>query len=922
MDNPNGKQFEEWFNKLKRFFKNLSNTIKQSFQHIFTKENAEKTKQKALFWEQRTHKRIDNTKGSILALKRRIASQTKLKQISKKGAFGFNVFFGVIRNLFIGFILLLVLFGIFGIGTGLGYFADLVSRETPPSQESMAEAIGNVELVSTMYYANEEPISAIRTDLVRTTISSESISPLIKEGLIATEDENFYEHKGIVPKAIMRALVTELTGIGSQSGGSTLTQQLVKQQILTNEVTFTRKANEILLALRLENFFTKEEILTAYLNVSPFGRNSSGSNIAGIEEAAMGIFGVHASDVSLSQAAFLVGIPQNPYTYTPFTQFGERKEDITAALNRKNTVLYRMLSEGFITQQEYDDAVAYDIAQDFIPTHATTQDRNSYLYQAIEREAILLLMEVAAIKNDLTMENLDADAALYNQYYAEADNELRLSGYNVYSTVDKDIYNGMQDVATTYGDALGETFVDTYVDENGVTQEVTELAQTGSVLIENSTGKIMGFIGGRDFSVNQVDHAFSTNRSPGSTIKPLVVYGPAIEQNLLYPASMVPDTKIKILQPDGTYWEPTNFGDTISNTFMTARQALYQSKNNPTIKIYAQMNELGMNPGQYLKKMGIDSIDESEYGNPSLAIGATNDGPTVLEQTSAFTTFATGGDHISPYLIESITDKYGDVVYQHEGESTEVFSSQTAYLTLDMMRDVVSEGTARLINNQLDFSADWAGKTGTSEANRDIWFIASTPTITLSSWIGYDNYMGEHVFYDPYNEGLPTMRNLTYWSQLANTIYYINPDLVGASLRHEQPDGVVEKSVIAETGTLAGTITLPSGQRVSISGTQRTDLFKADALPFNLSYDFSPGATASDLTTFWGKYIRQVDSVKKNTSGSTNDADGAENTDDTETTQEVTEEANVEVTEDATEEIPQEANDETTPEVPDEVPTE
>ncbi len=899
MDNPNGKGFGEWLDKLQRFLRNLSTSIKKSFQRNFTKKNADDATQKALLSEQKTPKRMARLKSSSRAMKRKLATETNLKQLSAKGAFGFNVFFGVIRNLFTGFILILVLLGIFGVGAGLGYFADLVSKETPPSRESMAAAIGNVELVSTMYYASEEPISKIRTDLVRTTISSEEISPLIKEGLIATEDENFYEHEGIVPKAILRALVTELTGMGSQSGGSTITQQLVKQQILSNEVTFSRKANEILLALRLENFFTKEEILTAYLNVSPFGRNSSGSNIAGIEEAAKGIFGVHASEVSLPQAAFLVGIPQNPYTYTPFTQFGERKEDITQALNRKNTVLYRMLSEGYITQQEYEEALAYDITQDFIPTHANTQDRNSYLYQAVEREAILILMEVAAANNDLTMDDLEEDIELYNQYYAEADNELRLSGYNVYSTIDKDLYNGMQEVAAVYGDTLGQTYVDTYVDENGTTQEVTELAQTGSVLIENSTGKIMGFIGGRDFSVNQVDHAFSTNRSPGSTIKPLLVYAPAIEQDFLYPASMVPDTKIKVLQQDGTYWEPTNFGDKISDSFMTARQALYQSKNNPTIKIYMQMNEAGMEPAQYLQKMGIDSIDESEYGNPSLAIGATNDGPTVLEQTSAFTTFATGGEHISPYLIETITDKHGDVIYQHEAESTEVFSPQTAYLTLDILRDVITDGTARSINNQLDFSADWAGKTGTSEANRDIWFIASTPTITLSSWMGYDNYKEEHVFYDPENQGLPTGRNLAYWSHLANTIYYINPDLVGANETHEKPDGIVEKSVVAETGTLAGKVTLPNGQNVTISGEQKTDLFKADALPFELSYDFSPGATAEDLTMFWNKYIQQVETVQQNASGANANGNAYEEAPAEEDIQEdVTAETPAEVTED------------------------
>ena len=256
--------------------------------------------------------------------------------------------------------------------------------------------------------------------------------------------------------------------------------------------------------------------------------------------------------------------------------------------------------------------------------------------------------------------------------------------------------------------------------------------------------------------------------------------------------------------------------------------------------------------------MGITSIDESEYGKPSLAIGATNDGPTVLEQTSAFTTFATGGEHVSPYLIETITDKHGNVVYQHESEATKVFSQDTAYLTLDILRDVITDGTGRSINNYLNFNADWAGKTGTSEANRDIWFIASTPTVTLSSWMGYDNYKGEHVFYDPNNQGLPTGRNLNYWSQIANKIYSINPGILGTDQTHQRPEGIVEKSVLAETGTLAGTVSFANGLSVTLNGGTRTDLFKADALPKQISYYFSPGATDKDLEDYWDSYLAEA----------------------------------------------------------------
>ena len=199
MKNPDGNNAEKWLKKIGEFVKRLGQSINSRLQRIFTKENAARTKEKALLWEQKTHKRINQSKTSLRKMKHKLDTETNMKPLLSKGAFGLNVFFGVIRNIFTGIILLMVLLGMFGGGVGLGYFANLISKETAPTYESMAEDIGNVELVSTMYYANSEAISEIRTDLVRTTVGSENISPLIKEALIATEDENFYEHNGIVP---------------------------------------------------------------------------------------------------------------------------------------------------------------------------------------------------------------------------------------------------------------------------------------------------------------------------------------------------------------------------------------------------------------------------------------------------------------------------------------------------------------------------------------------------------------------------------------------------------------------------------------------------------------------------------------------------------------------------------------------------
>ncbi|MEG0552376.1 MAG: transglycosylase domain-containing protein, partial [Carnobacterium sp.] len=195
--------------------------------------------------------------------------------------FGFNVAYNVFKNLFIALVVFILIGVAFVGGAGLGYFAYLVSNDKPPTYKEMNADLKNIETTSSIYYANNELISDLRTDLKRTTMPLKDMSDLVEKAIIATEDEYFYEHHGVVPKAVARALFQEVSGSSSVSGGSTLTQQLVKQQILTNEVSFKRKANEILLAYRLENFFSKEEILESYLNVSPFGRNNHGENIAG-----------------------------------------------------------------------------------------------------------------------------------------------------------------------------------------------------------------------------------------------------------------------------------------------------------------------------------------------------------------------------------------------------------------------------------------------------------------------------------------------------------------------------------------------------------------------------------------------------------------------------------------------------------------
>lgn len=764
----------------------------------------------------------------------------------------FNVLYTVLHQLAFSFALLFLLLGILAFGIGTGYFV-YVTQDTPaPTQQELKRAIGHITIPSKLYYADGTLISSVQSDLFREQVKLKDISPAIRQGIISTEDDHFYDHKGFVPKAVFRALLQEATGLGGPiTGGSTLTQQLVKQQILNSEVTFKRKAIEILMAYHVEKYFTKDQILESYLNVSPFGRNSNGQNIAGIEAASTGIFGKKASEVNLPQAAFLVGLPQNPYAYTPYDQFGQKKADQSAGIRRMHTVLYRMYRNGNISQKDYLSAKSYPIEKDFIGPTAERDLPQTYLYQAVYQESLRLLVNERLKQEGRTPEDLQANTEDYDRYYQDANMKLATSGYQIHTTINPAIYNSMQNISQQLAQHLGPTYTDYFVDEK-TGKEVTTPApiQVGSALIDNSTGKILGFVSGRDFKNNQIDHAFKTRRSPGSTIKPLLVYGPAINENLLYPAMVVADTKISIRQQDGSLWEPRNYGGALSNTFVPARTALKNSLNNPTAKIYLGLIDRGVKVDSYFKKMGLKGISSDEFHNPSLSIGATNTGPTLVEQTSAFSTFGNKGTHQTAYLIEKIQDNQGLDVYTHHASPEKVFEEDSNYLVLDMMRDVVKSGTAANLPGQLSFKTDLAGKTGTSEAFKDIWFVGVSPQVTLSTWIGYDNTHQAHYVDPSDGYGDATQRNLRYWAAMANAIESSSPGLLSGKT-FPTAKGVVSQTVVTATGTTSGVVNLPNGRPFNISGPSHQDLFKASFPPMPARYNLTIGASEEDLQHFW-----------------------------------------------------------------------
>lgn len=820
-----------------------------------------------------------------------------LRSIGKTFAYYFDILYRVLKGL-VGIIVVLFLFvGALAGGTVIGYFASLVEGTPMPTYAEMSEQVNNYNSKSTLYYADNSVINDLRSDLIRTPVPLENISPLIINAVIATEDEHFSEHEGIVPKALIRAGIQEVMNAPLVTGGSTITQQLIKQQILSAEVTHSRKAVEILYATHLENSFDKDEILEAYLNVSPFGRNNLGQNIAGIEEAARGIFGVPASEVTLPQASYLAGLPKSPISYSPYTQNGTIREDLTEGLNRQGEVLYSMFREGYITEDSYQAALNYDVTQDFIVSTEDDMERysRSYVYDLIEEEARDLFIRYYMQEDGLSEERIDeimvsseflkredltaeqqslhqTNLSVKNDYYQLADAQMRNGGYDIYSTIDPVIHNALEQQVNASQDSFGIPQTFTYADGSEAVLEV----QIGGALVENETGRVLAFIGGRDYEDSNFNRAFDMRRQNASAIKPLITYGPALAENYITPATMIHDSEVVVKQ-EGQEDHAIGNASGFRNEFGSARRWLAISQNTPNTKIFLGMQEDNVDYAKYVRAMGVgpEVLQDHELYYPSTSIGGTSYGLTPTELAAAYAMIGNKGVYNEPFVIDRIVDSTGNIIYQHEGNPVRVWSEDSNYLLYDMLRDVTGpNGTTPYLDDLLSFNVDLASKTGTSEYTEDVWYAGVTPSVTLATWMGHDELitiLGDY----------PTDRNVRIWAQLMNTVYNVKPDILGVGQRFEEPaDGsVISSSVLEATGMKPGTVELPNNRSVRVSGDTKTELFKRDNIPGTTEYDFSIRAKPEELRNFWNRYVDSQRPNRRNNRRN-NDDDDDENEDD------------------------------------------
>lgn len=797
--------------QLTEFFKNLGSRILSRFKKLF-----------------QTIKEVPKIKD--------YANQTG----EKKAVFYLGTTYLTVRGIFKQLFYIILFGGFLAVGIGIGFAAGILRDQPVPTLAQMDKQINNTETSSTLYYSGNEKIATVKSDVISTQTKSSNISPLVKNAVIATEDETFYEHKGVLPKSLIRAVFSELTGLGTSTGGSTLTQQLVKMQFLTDQTTWKRKIIEMFFARKIEKHFSKDQIITAYLNTVPFGKNNAGQNIAGIEEAAQGIFGKTIKQLTLPQAAFIAGLPQSPSVYTPFTITGKVRTDLALGLRRKDIVLFRMYRNDDITKKQYEAALKYDLKKGFLKPaeKQTTQEYNNYLYNLVTNKSVELLANNLIEQDGQSIAKVKTDAAKYQNFLEQASELIKEKGYHVHTTIKKNLYQIMS--STAENSTLGQTYQTTVYDENlNKYVNVTEKAQNGSVMIDNSTGKVLAFAGGVDFDASQINHAFSTYRSPGSSIKPYLVYAPAVENKLISSKTVLPDFPTNF----GRYI-PTDYGNSVENRFINADEALKMSYNLPAVNLYNVVRK-NTPVESYMNKLGFN-IEKSEYDELGLALGGTKNGFSVAQNAAAFATFNNDGDYSSAYYIDKIVDPSGKVVYQHKKKKTKVYSSGTSYVMKKMLHEVTTSGTAAQLNYSLDFDTDnLIGKTGTSDDYRDIWFNGSTPGVTISSWMGYDNYYGHS-----YNlSSNASATNLSLWAEMANELYAADPKAFKLDTKQTRPDSVRIHSVLNQTGTKPGSVTY-NGQTINLTGLESDSYSLLDSAP-EASAEFAVGAKAKDYKLFF-----------------------------------------------------------------------
>ncbi|WP_099468962.1 transglycosylase domain-containing protein [Konateibacter massiliensis] len=610
----------------------------------------------------------------------------------------------------------------FFIGTVLIFIGVLVPFIAlfPKYEKYTAEAKENIEAMGdeafysslTGYIYDDEGnvIKKIKNEKDTNYLSYDEIPTEAVEAFIAIEDRTFWTNIGVDLKGIVRVLYNYVrTGGEEKHGASTITQQLVRQVYISSEVTVERKIKEICYALELNKEYSKKQIMEFYVNNIYYS-----NGYYGIEAAAKGYFNKSASELTVSQIAYLCAIPNSPSYYDPV-------KNPENALTRRDKILEDMEEMDYITQAECEEAVAEEIVLDTSGQNIETNDyAASYAIDAVTR----YFMAKNGFEFQYAFDTMDAYETYldeYNESYETARSDWYKNGYKIYTSLNSEKQAALQNAIDSELSFSEET------GDNGI-----YALQSSATAIDNDTHKVVAIIGGRSQDVaTYLNRAYQSYRQPGSSIKPLIVYTPALEMGY-NPDSTITDISIDTWKASGT----------VTGSPIVFREAVEQSKNGAA---WGLMLEITPKKAlTYLQNMNFAKIVPNDFYE-SAALGGLTYGVSTVEMASAYSALVNQGEYTEPTCILSIIDKDGNEIYEDNTVTKRVYEENAAVGMIDVLKGVLTRGTAK--SSGWSGNIEAAGKTGTTNDNKDGWFSGVTPYYTISVWVGYDNPQAMNSLY-------------------------------------------------------------------------------------------------------------------------------------------------------------------------------
>ena len=654
-------------------------------------------------------------------------------------------------------IILFLLLCVIGAGVVAGIFFGLFGDDFEITKEELQIGISNSVVVD----ANGAVLANLSGDEKRKIITLQDMAEYLPKAYVAIEDERFYDHSGVDLKRTAGAILNTVFKGSSSYGGSTITQQLVKNITDDDEseglAGIFRKVREWAKAYQVERMISKQQILELYLNILFVGGEG---NLHGVELGAEYYFNKSAKDLTLAECAYMAGINSSPMSYNPFNETTDNTQKIK---DKTKTVLNKMKELGYInSEEEYNTAIAeVDNGLNFQKGTISTGSDYSYHTDAVLDQVINQVMEERGVSRQI------------------AENYVYSSGLTIYSTVDTSIQTRLEE------EYAKDKYIKSGRDKDKEGNLINEHTQSGMAIVDYKTGFVVGIAGGLgQKETSGWNRATQMRRQQGSAIKPIADVAPALEERIITPATVYDDVKTNF----GGDYEPKNEGDDYDG-LINIRQFIAVSHNVPALKI---MRELTPTKSlEYLNKMGMTSLTKEADNVLSLAIGGTSNGSSPLEMAAAYGTIANDGVYITPTFYTKVVDSSGNTVLTPKQEETRVFSEQTAYLTKSIVQEPVkaSNGTAKYCAIS---GIDVAAKTGTTDESYDRWLCGFTPYYAAATWFGYDR--NEEV------RGFSQNPAGQIWDAVMTDIH---KGLDKASFK--KPDGIVEQTVCKRTGCLATT---------------------------------------------------------------------------------------------------------------------